>query len=492
MDSILNANASAQKPTTDAGVDQETRIESPTIETSGTPVEMMEKAKAAPQEPAHVSILANNTDTLNGDRASAPGTSSPPMTAKSNDTISSKLRSRQLQAPPLGKEEQPAKKSKRRGGRASSREFLAIVDGLFSFLMIIALGLGILGASFNSKFLAPGPFKDERTVLIPPRSGVNDIAEILKRNELIEDTTVFRIGTYVNRGNEDLKAGEYLIPKAASMRQIIDILRSGQSIQYGITIPEGLTSFQIVQRLREVDVLAGEIRQIPPEGSLLPDTYRVTRGTGREAVVLIMQRAQRRVLEDAWKRRQPNLPLRSADELLVLASIVERETGQRSERPRVAAVFVNRLNKRIRLQSDPTTIYGIVGGQGTLGRGLTRSEIDRATPYNTYVIAGLPPTPIANPGREAIEAAANPARSNDLYFVADGTGGHTFSETLDQHNRAVARWRGIERSRADGQPAESVDIPAGSIPAQPTLPVRQAPRRQPNVPPIAGTTPAAR
>lgn len=390
-------------------------------------------------------------------------------------------------SPPLPSEE-PAKKLRKkakRGGRASAREFVVFFDGILSFLMIVALGLGVLGAYFNQKFIRPGPVAEDRTILIPPRSGSKDIAEILERNGLIEDATIFRLGALIDRKGEDLKAGEYLIPKSSSMRDIVDILRLGHGIQYGITIPEGLTSLQIVQRLREVDVLAGEIRHMPPEGSLLPDTYRVTRGTSREVVVQLMQRAQRKVLDEAWKRRAANLPLRSPEELLTLASIVEKETGKADERPRVAAVFVNRLAKRIRLQSDPTTIYGIVGGQGGLGRGLTRQELDRPTPYNTYVIQGLPPTPIANPGKDAIEAVANPARTNELYFVADGTGGHAFSETLLQHQRAVQRWRGVERARGDDE--EGADQSPAS--AQPALPVRQAPRRAPAAPPrAAGST----
>lgn len=368
------------------------------------------------------------------------------------------------------------KKRKKRKGGSASREFVVFFDGLLSFLMVVALAAGSAGAYFNNMYLAPGRSGEDQTVIIPSRAGVTDISEILKQRNLIEDTLIFRVGAFIGRANGELKAGEYLIPKGSSTRDIIDILRSGQSIQYGVTIPEGLTSLQIVQRLRGVDVLSGDIRQVPAEGSLLPDTYRVTRGTSRESVLQIMQRAQRRVVDDVWKRRAAGLPLKSPDELVVLASIVEKETGKSAERARVAGVFVNRLNKRIRLQSDPTIIYGLVGGQGTLGRGLTRSEIDRATPYNTYVILGLPPTPIANPGREAIEAAANPRVSNELYFVADGTGGHAFSETLDQHQKAVARWRNVEKTRSDANDDDGAETKPPA-PVQPPLSVRQAPRR---------------
>jgi UPF0755 protein len=318
-----------------------------------------------------------------------PAPTDAPQSAPAGETeAASALAPKPRKAPLLrqAKSSENDKKKKKRKGGSSSREFVVFFDGLLSFLMIVALAAGSAGAYFNNIYLASGRSGEDQTVIVPNRAGATDIAEILKQRNLIEDTLIFRIGAYIGRANGELKAGEYLIPKGSSTRDIIDILRSGQSIQYGVTIPEGLTSLQIVQRLRGVDVLSGDIRQIPAEGSLLPDTYRVTRGTSRESMLQIMQRAQRRVVDDVWKRRAAGLPLKSPDELVVLASIVEKETGKSAERARVAAVFVNRLNKRIRLQSDPTIIYGLVGGQGPLGRGLTRTEIDRATPYNTYVI----------------------------------------------------------------------------------------------------------
>ncbi len=252
----------------------------------------------------------------------------------------------------------------------------------------------------------------------------------------------------------------------------------GKVVQHNITIPEGLTSEQIVQRLLEMNVLAGNIREIPREGSLLPETYRVTRGTTRELVIQRMQQAQRRVLQEAWDRRASDLPLRSPEELLVLASIVEKETGKPEERARVAAVFVNRLKQRMKLQSDPTIIYGLVGGKGTLGRPITRSEITQPTPYNTYTIEGLPPGPIANPGRASIEATASPARTRELFFVADGTGGHAFSENLEAHNRNVVKLRAMEQNANDTSTAASRPC-VRRVAAQPAArPRPQQPRPQ--------------
>jgi UPF0755 protein len=254
------------------------------------------------------------------------------------------------------------------------------------------------------------------------------------------------------------------------------VLTSGRAVLHNITIPEGLTSEQIVARLRENDLLVGDIVNVPREGSLLPDTYRIERGTSRQRVIQLMTEKQREELNRIWSRRVADLPIRTPQELVTLASIVEKETGKADERPRVAGVFVNRLNRRMKLQSDPTIVYGLVGGKGTLGRGILRTEITQATPYNTYVIDGLPPGPIANPGRAAMEAVANPSRTRDLFFVADGTGGHTFSETLDGHNRAVQRWRQIEASRREaGRPSPEANVDRAEPPPseQPVAPAGQ-------------------
>jgi UPF0755 protein len=248
----------------------------------------------------------------------------------------------------------------------------------------------------------------------------------------------------------------------------------------------------------ENDILSGNIREIPREGSLLPESYRFTRGTTREQVIQRMQQAQRRVLADIWERRTRDIPLKTPEQLVTLASIVEKETGRADERSRVAAVFTNRLRQRIKLQSDPTIIYGLVGGKGTLGRPIKRSEITQPSPYNTYVIEGLPPGPIANPGRASLEAAANPARTRDLFFVADGTGGHTFTETYDQHQKNVVKLRALEKQIQNdtAEPSEDAPPPTAGAPVDPnptaTTPRPAAPaKRQPARPAAPGRQGAA-
>ena len=231
-------------------------------------------------------------------------------------------------------------------------------------------------------------------------------------------------------------------------RDVIDTIIDGKEVQHAITIPEGLTSEQIVARLLQSTSLTGPIKEIPHEGTLLPDTYKFTRGMTRAQIIQRMEHEHKRVLEEVWAHREPDLPLKTPDQLITLASIIEKETGKADERSRVAAVFVNRINRKMRLQSDPTIIYGLTGGKGALGHPLTKSEMEQPSPYNTYQIDGLPPGPIANPGRASLEAAANPARTKDLFFVADGSGGHVFSETYEQHQKNVARLRVLEHAKA--------------------------------------------
>ncbi len=252
------------------------------------------------------------------------------------------------------------------------------------------------------------------------------------------------------RSHDDLKFGEYQFAKHSSLHDVINTLTDGKVVQHQISVPEGLTSQQIVQRLMDTDILSGNIKEMPNEGTLLPESFRYPRGYPREQVIQRMQKEQARLVQEVWEHRMPDLPLSTPQQLVILASIVEKETGRADERTRVAAVFVNRLKQHMKLQSDPTIIYGLVGGKGTLGRPILKSEIEQATSYNTYVIQGLPPGPIANPGRAALEAVANPARTKELYFVADGTGGHTFSETLEQHQKAVGRLRAIEQGQREG------------------------------------------
>ena len=260
-----------------------------------------------------------------------------------------------------------------------------------------------------------------------------------------------------------LKRGEYLFKAGISMNDIESLLASHRVVQHKLTIPEGLTSDQIVQRLRDDDVLVGDIKEIPREGSLMPDTYYFERGDTRQSLLTRMAKAQAKFVDEIWKKRAPDLPVKSPGEMVTLASIVEKETGKADERPRVAGVFVNRLQKHMRLEFDPTIVYGLVFGKGTLGHPITRAELNQPTPYNTYIIDGLPPGPISNPGKAALEAVANPARSKDLYFVADGTGGHVFADTLDQHLKNVARWRQIEKDAKDRLAPDVTPQPASAI-----------------------------
>ena len=235
------------------------------------------------------------------------------------------------------------------------------------------------------------------------------------------------------------------------MRDIMELLKSGKSMLYSLTIPEGLTVEQALQRIAEQPALTGDMpATMPPEGSLATDTLRFTRGATRQQIIDKLLADQKKLVEEIWERRAPDLPLANIDEFVTLASIVEKETGRGDERSRVASVFINRLNKGMRLQSDPTIIYGLFGGKGKpADRPIYQSDIEKETPYNTYLINGLPPTPIANPGRAALEAVANPSKTDDLYFVADGTGGHVFAATLDEHNENVARWRALQKKQAE-------------------------------------------
>ncbi|KQT84508.1 endolytic transglycosylase MltG [Methylobacterium sp. Leaf466] len=353
----------------------------------------------------------------------------------------------------------PTRPERRRGG------LVGTISGLLTLFVVVAIAAMIGLSVFQRQTGEPGPLPADKVVVIPSRSGTSEIAEALTREGVIAHTGLFEIAARLS--GKALKAGEYPFKAHASLADVIDVLAAGRQVQHAITFPEGLTSEQIVARLNDDDVLAGDINEIPPEGALLPDTYKFERGATRQQILNLMRTKQREVLNQIWARRNAEVPVKTPAEMVTLASIVEKETGRADERPRVAGVFVNRLNKRMKLQSDPTIVYGLVGGRGTLGRGIQRSEIDRPTPYNTYVIEGLPPGPIANPGRAALEAVANPSRTKDLFFVADGTGGHAFAETLEGHSRNVARWRQVERSRQspatpDAAPVDKAEPPVES------------------------------
>lgn len=368
-------------------------------------------------------------------------------------------------------------------------------------LLLFAVG-GIIGWG-QSQYKAEGPLAQAAFFEVPRGASLRTVSERLEAQGAITNASIFRIGAEYTDKAQQLKFGNYEIPAGASMVEIIDIVTAGGPstfrfvatylirnsgaemrfrertpgtgeevvlaefkageplpaayseavaaevpIVYRVSIAEGLTSWQIVEGLKGADFLEGDVAELPGEGTLAPDTYEVSRGANRGDILARMETAQARILATAWENRAEGLPLKSAEEALILASIVEKETGQPEERRQVASVFTNRLNQGMKLQTDPTVIYGITNGEGNgLGRGIRQSELQRRTDYNTYVIPALPPTPIANPGKLAIEAALNPDTTPYIFFVADGTGGHAFAETIGEHNRNVAAWRKIEAER---------------------------------------------
>jgi len=334
-------------------------------------------------------------------------------------------------------------------------------NAIFTLLILIVIVLGGTLYFGQQRFEAPGPLAQEKVVNIPRGLGLRDISDLLQREGVIDQPWVFIGGALVLKARGGLKHGEYMFAQHASIADVVETMIQGKVMQHSLTLAEGLTSQQIVAHLLANDALTGEIKEIPPEGTLLPETYRFTRGMTREQIIQRMQQAQQHLLAEVWEHRSPDLALKTPQQLVTLASIVEKETGRPEERSRVAAVFLNRLKSKMKLQSDPTIIYGLTGGKGALGHPLLRSEMEQPNPYNTYLISGLPPGPIANPGRAALEAVANPARTKDLYFVADGAGHHLFSETYEQHQKNVAKLRAIEHAAAAQQTAPA-DPVAGS------------------------------
>ncbi|MEM1428768.1 MAG: endolytic transglycosylase MltG [Pseudomonadota bacterium] len=370
--------------------------------------------------------------------------------------------------------------------------------------LLIPLLLALIAVLYwgQSQYRNPGPLAQSICVEVPRGSTMASVSDRLAEEGAISHASIFRLGAEYSELSEDLKAGSFVVEAGASMEDIVGaITASGRSTcgtevnfrigvttaevlvrdldpttqdyveivrfrpvdeaapeaysdvlakagtRFRVTLAEGVTSWQVVESLKALDLLDGTVEQIPPEGSLAPDSYEVRPGDSKPALLDSMQRRQEAILTDLWAARQADLPLATPEEALILASIIEKETSVPEERPTVSSVFVNRLNDGMRLQTDPTVIYGITEGRGALGRGLLRSELRRGTPWNTYVIQGLPPTPIANPGRDSIAAALNPDGSDYLFFVADGTGGHAFARTLAEHNENVARWRAIEAER---------------------------------------------
>ena len=379
----------------------------------------------------------------------------------------------------------------------------SIASNAITFLIVALFLAGGVILWGRAQYEAPGPLAQAICVQVERGTNFRRVSRALEQQGAVSSVSIFRIGADYAGKTDQLKAGSYIVEAGASMQNIVDVVtrggastcgtevvyrigvnrlvaqvrevdpaqnqfveiavfqpdaedapaqytdvRASQDTRYRIALAEGVTSWQVVTALRSMDVLRGSIDQVPPEGSLAPDSYEVRPGDQRADVLARMAQKQDLLLAAAWEQRKTDLPLDTPEELLILASIIEKETGVADERRQVASVFVNRLNRGMPLQTDPTVIYGITRGQGVLGRGLRRSELRAATPWNTYVIAGLPPTPIANPGRASLMAAAQPDETDYVFFVADGTGGHAFAKTLDAHNRNVAQWRKIEAERA--------------------------------------------
>ena len=365
----------------------------------------------------------------------------------------------------------------RKPSRRTRNPLVIVGNALLTLIFLLAMASGAAFIFGKQRFDVAGPLPDDKVVNIP-RGGIRDTADLLVREGVIDQPALFIAGALIMKAQNDLKYGEYRFTKNASLRDVVETIIDGKVVQHIFTVAEGLTSDQIVQRLMDNDILTGNIRDIPREGTLLPETYRFTFGTTREQMIQRMRQAQQKALQEVWERRSSDLPIKTPEQLVTLASIVEKETGKADERTRVAAVFANRLRTKMKLQSDPTIIYGLVGSKGSLGRPILRSEIERPTPYNTYVIDGLPPGPIANPGRAALEATANPARTKELFFVADGTGGHAFADNYEQHQKNVSRLRQIEQQTAQPRSPAATTAPAfAPTPPPPVLPrVTQQPR----------------
>lgn len=314
---------------------------------------------------------------------------------------------------------------------------------LIGNFIALALFLGVLLVAAGVAMVAiPGPATEKKTVIIPKNSGSQQIGRILAENGIVHHALQFALPAhFVAHGR--LRAGEYEIAPQITVLDLIARLQSGETVAHKISIPEGLTSTEIVALLQADSILTGEIKEIPAEGVLLPETYHYSYGDAREMMIARMRKLAETTFDVLWSQRAPDLPFTTPQQARILASIVEKETGKADERPRVAGVFVNRIKQGIKLQSDPTVIYAMTGGKAPLGRSLTHEDLSTASPYNTYENVGLPPAPIANPGRAALEAVLHPEKNDFIYFVADGTGGHVFAKTLDEHNANVARWRKI-------------------------------------------------
>lgn len=321
-----------------------------------------------------------------------------------------------------------------------------------SLLLLLAGGAVFYG---KQQYETQGPLTADQPFTVERGMNARAVAKRLEEQGIIRSADIFTVAAYVTRDFRRIKAGEYLAPAGASMAMLMDIIVQGKEYTFRLTIPEGWTSQMAVERINAATELGGSAVEVPAEGTLLPDTYTFRRGFDRQQLIGNMMQAQKDLIAELWPKRAADLPIQTPEEAIILASIVEKETSVPAERPQVAAVFINRLRLGMRLQSDPTVIYGIVGGKGKLDRPISKADLREETPYNTYRIKALPPGPIANPGRDSIAAVLNPAVTEDLYFVADGSGGHAFSKTLDDHNANVKEWRELQKRLAEEAEADA-------------------------------------
>lgn len=344
-------------------------------------------------------------------------------------------------------------------------------------LFFVALLVTLMGGALylgHTILTAAGPLEKTKNVVIPRGAGPATMSKLLQEEGVISHPRLFRVALIIDPSPKPIKAGEYEVPAHTSMQGLVELLQSGKVVQRRLTVPEGMTTAEVLDLLRKTEALTGEITLDVKEGDLLPETYFYSRDDTRDGLLMRMKEAMEKTLDAAWKKRTAGLPLANKRDALILASIIEKETAVPAERTRVAAVFINRLRRRMKLESDPTTIYGLTLGKAPFNRELTRADLMSNTPYNTYVITGLPRGPICNPGRASIVAATNPIRDRALYFVADGQGGHAFALTLYEHQRNVERWRQIQRERAESQgqtppapgPAPMVPVPPALAPAR--------------------------
>jgi UPF0755 protein len=374
-----------------------------------------------------------------------------------------------------------------REGKKVRRRRSGLIEITNAVLTLVVIGvIGLIGVMlfFAQQFYAAGPEREASSFTVERGNGLQVVAARLENEGLISNRFVFQFGAMALKKQNDIKAGEFRIAANAPMVDILREITEGRPIFYGVTVPEGFTAWQVMERINSNEQLVGEPVARPAEGSILPQTYNFDRGTERVAVLGQMQAAMQSAVERIWANRAPDLPISTPEEMVILASIVEKETGLASERPQVASVFINRLRRNMRLQSDPTIIYGITNGEGVLGRGLRRSEIEQATAYNTYQIDRLPPTPIANPGIESLEAVANPATTDYLYFVAAGavpSDGHLFAQTYAEHRRNVASYREAERQAAQAAEARAAQTEAEA--ARDEIEAEEAEAAGENVPP---------